>query len=61
LEKTITKDILKKELYAGQRPAVELLYTRYSGMLFGYYLSMEGKKKSWLHGRVRTLRISAGS
>jgi hypothetical protein len=38
LEKTITKDILKNELYAGQRPAVELLYTRYSGMLFSYIL-----------------------
>jgi hypothetical protein len=38
LEKSITKDILKNELYAGQRPAVELLYTRYSGMLFSYIL-----------------------
>ena len=38
MEKTITKDILKNELYAGQRPAVELLYTRYSGMLFSYIL-----------------------
>lgn len=33
-----TKDILKNELYAGQLPAVELLYTRYSGMLFSYIL-----------------------
>ena len=38
METTITKDILKNELYAGQRPAVELLYTRYSGMLFSYIL-----------------------
>ncbi|HXO78136.1 MAG TPA: hypothetical protein VN824_22935 [Puia sp.] len=38
MEKSITKDILKNELYAGQRPAVELLYTRYSGMLFSYIL-----------------------
>lgn len=38
MEKTITKDILKNELYAGQRPAVELLYTRYSGMLYSYIL-----------------------
>jgi DNA-directed RNA polymerase specialized sigma24 family protein len=38
LETTITKDILKNELYEGPRPAVELLYTRYSGMLFGYIL-----------------------
>jgi hypothetical protein len=38
LETTITKDILKNELYAGQRPAIELLYTRYSGMLFSYIL-----------------------
>ncbi|HEY6901969.1 MAG TPA: hypothetical protein VI233_15035 [Puia sp.] len=35
---TITKDILKNELFAGQRPAAELLYTRYSGMLFSYVL-----------------------
>jgi hypothetical protein len=38
LEKSITKDILKNELYSGQQPAVELLYTRYSGMLFSYIL-----------------------
>jgi hypothetical protein len=35
---TITKDILKNELYAGRRPAVELLYNRYGGMLFSYIL-----------------------
>lgn len=44
LEKTITKDILKNELYAGQRPAVELLYTRYSGMLFSYILQFVPEK-----------------
>jgi DNA-directed RNA polymerase specialized sigma24 family protein len=38
LEQTITKDILRNELYTGQRPAVELLYTRYSGMLYSYIL-----------------------
>lgn len=38
MEQTITKDILKNELYGGQRPAVELLYTRYSGMLYSYIL-----------------------
>jgi hypothetical protein len=38
LEKTITKDILKSELYAGGRPAAELLYARYSGMLYSYIL-----------------------
>lgn len=38
MEQTITKDILKKELYAGQLPAAELLYNRYSGMLFSYIL-----------------------
>ncbi len=34
----ITKDILKNELHAGRRPAVELLYNRYGGMLFSYIL-----------------------
>jgi len=38
LEKTITKDILKSELHAGGRPAAELLYARYSGMLYSYIL-----------------------
>ena len=38
VEKTITKDILKNELYAGPQPAFELLYARYSGMLFSYIL-----------------------
>jgi len=38
LEPTITKDILKSELYAGERPAAELLYSRYSGMLYSYIL-----------------------
>ena len=38
MENTITKDILRNELYAGQRPAIELLYSRYGGMLFSYIL-----------------------
>jgi len=38
LERTIAKDILKNELYSGQQPAAELLYTRYSGMLFSFVL-----------------------
>jgi DNA-directed RNA polymerase specialized sigma24 family protein len=38
LEKTITKDILKNKLYSGQQPAMELLYSRYSAMLFSYIL-----------------------
>ena len=38
LEKTIAKDILKSELSAGGRPAAELLYARYSGMLYSYVL-----------------------
>jgi hypothetical protein len=38
VEKTITKDILRKELYAGHGSAGELLYSRYGGMLFGYVL-----------------------
>ena len=38
MEKTITKDILKNELYSGERPAAELLYSRYGGMLYSYLL-----------------------
>jgi DNA-directed RNA polymerase specialized sigma24 family protein len=38
LEKTITKDILKNELYSGEKPAVELLYSRYGAMLYSYLL-----------------------
>ncbi len=38
MKNTITKDILKNELYAGKRPAIELLYSRYGGMLFSYIL-----------------------
>ena len=38
LEKTITKDILKSELNSGEKPAIELLYTRYGGMLYSYLL-----------------------
>jgi len=36
VEKTITKDTLKDELFSGGRPAVEILYNRYGGMLFSY-------------------------
>lgn len=36
MEKTITKDTLKDELFSGGRPAVEILYNRYGGMLFSY-------------------------
>jgi DNA-directed RNA polymerase specialized sigma24 family protein len=36
LEKTITKDILRDELFSGGRPPAELLYNRYGGMLFSY-------------------------
>jgi hypothetical protein len=38
VKNTITKDILRNELYAGQQPAIELLYSRYGGMLFSYIL-----------------------
>ncbi|MES1249522.1 MAG: hypothetical protein ABUL46_02505 [Chitinophaga rupis] len=38
MEKTITKDILKNELYSGEWPAVDLIYTRYGGMLYSYLL-----------------------
>jgi hypothetical protein len=36
LEKAITKDILRDELFSGGKPAAELLYNRYGGMLFSY-------------------------
>lgn len=36
MEKTITKDILKDELFSGGRPAAEVLFNRYGGMLFSY-------------------------
>jgi DNA-directed RNA polymerase specialized sigma24 family protein len=36
VEKTITKDILKDELFSGGRPAAEVLFDRYGGMLFSY-------------------------
>ena len=36
MEKTITKDILRDELFSGGKPAAELLYNRYGGMLFSY-------------------------
>lgn len=36
LEKTITKDILRDELFSGGKPPAELLYNRYGGMLFSY-------------------------
>jgi len=36
LENTITKDILKDELFFSGKPAAELLYNRYGGMLFSY-------------------------
>ncbi len=38
MEKPITKDVLQNELFCGQQFAVQLLYTRYSGMLYGYIL-----------------------
>src|SRR5882757_5073720 len=38
LEGPITKDALQKELYCGQQLAIQLLYTRYNGMLYGYVL-----------------------
>lgn len=34
----LTKDILKNKLNSGGESVVELLYTRYSGMLFSYIL-----------------------
>jgi len=36
VEKTITKDVLRNELFSGGKPPAELLYNRYAGMLFSY-------------------------
>ncbi|HVU58224.1 MAG TPA: hypothetical protein VHD83_24355 [Puia sp.] len=36
MEKTITKDILRDELFSGRGSAVEKLFHRYGGMLFSY-------------------------
>jgi len=38
LEETITKDLLRTELYIDGRPAGEMLYSRYGGMLYSYIL-----------------------
>ena len=45
LEQAITKDILKDELNVGRVPAVELLYNRYSGMLFSYILQFTADRE----------------
>jgi hypothetical protein len=67
LEQTITKDILRNELYTGQRPAVELLlqvearsWKKLRLNISGYsanYFYMEGKKKNWRHSQERAWRI----
>ncbi|HVV05274.1 MAG TPA: hypothetical protein VHC96_13680 [Puia sp.] len=36
MEKTIVNNTLKDELFSGGRPAVEILFNRYGGMLFSY-------------------------
>jgi hypothetical protein len=38
LEQSITKEILRTELQAGEQPAIEFLYSRYGSMLFAYIL-----------------------
>lgn len=40
-----SKEILKNELFSGHQPVVELLYARYSGMLFSYILQFTEDKK----------------
>ena len=43
----VTKDVLQKELYCGQQPAIDLLYAKYGGMLYGYVLQFaSGKLKA---------------
>lgn len=36
MEQAITKDILRDELFSGDKTPAELLYNRYGGMLFSY-------------------------
>jgi hypothetical protein len=38
LKNTITKAILQDKLYSGDRTAIELLYSRYGSMLFGFVI-----------------------
>jgi len=38
LAKVLNKDALQNKLYCGQQLAIELLYSRYGGMLYGYIL-----------------------
>lgn len=38
METLITKETLKSKLNAGVEPAIDLLYTNYSSMLYGYIL-----------------------
>jgi DNA-directed RNA polymerase specialized sigma24 family protein len=38
LHTTISKDHLKREIFAGNCPAIEVIYNRYGGMLFSYIL-----------------------
>jgi hypothetical protein len=45
LETTITKDVLQHKLYSGIRPAIELLYGRYGGMLFSFVLQFIPDRK----------------
>lgn len=40
-----SKEILKNELFSGNQPVVEILYARYSGMLFSYILQFTGDKE----------------
>jgi hypothetical protein len=45
LETLITKETLKSKLNAGVEPAIELLYTNYSPMLYGYILQFVPEQK----------------
>lgn len=45
METSITKDILQHKLYSGIRPAIELLYGRYGGMLYGFILQFIPDRK----------------
>lgn len=60
MEGTITKDILKNELYIDGQPAVELLYSRYGGMLFSFILQFvpDRKEAEMLLVKIFTLLVA---
>jgi hypothetical protein len=56
----LTKDILKTKLNSGGESVVELLYTRYSGMLFSYILQFVPDRGEAEELLVTTFSMLAG-